>query len=96
MQPQPINLPHPLAVLLRGGQPTASTPNLPAPDPVDVLRQLLSMTHDYLQVEPDENDKAEMVKVALILQRLLAKDQQDKDTLMGGSSSVMRALRKSA
>ncbi|HEY5294324.1 MAG TPA: hypothetical protein VIJ70_02455 [Gaiellaceae bacterium] len=54
------------------------------------------MTHDYLQVEPDENDKAEMVKVALILQRLLAKDQQDKDTLMGGSSSVMRALRKSA
>ena len=87
-----------LAQLGGGGDPGAGAP---PPDqapqgggeqPVEQLRKLVSDLQAYINAEPDEEDKLEGTKALQIIQKLLAKDQQDRDQAMGGSSQ--RILRK--
>jgi hypothetical protein len=85
-----------LAAHQQGNSPQMQPPPQAQPDPVDRLRKVIADIHAWLQVEPDEQDKVVGMKVNALLQGLIAKDQQDKDTLMGGNTSVVRALRKNA
>ena len=61
--------------------------------PIAILKQMIDLGNQYLGVEPDEADKATMAKLLATLQQYLAKDQADKDALLGGVSSP-RGLRK--
>lgn len=76
--------------------PPQAQPDQPDPqgagDPLDLLRQIVDMCHQYIQVEPDDVDKAEGAKLLMAAQKLLAKDQQDRDQAMGGGN--MRLIRK--
>jgi hypothetical protein len=86
------------------GTPPGAPPGLPPdagppPDqggggsqPLDLLKQLVDMIQQYLQAEPDEEDKLEGAKMLQLAQKLLAKDQQDNDAAMGGANQ--RILRK--
>lgn len=68
----------------------------PAEGPaLQVLKQMIQLAHQYMQVEPDQEDKATMAKVLMMLQQYLAKDQADQDNMMGGAMQP-RLLRKVA
>jgi hypothetical protein len=72
------------------------TSDVGGPDPqaaVDYLKQMIDLAKKYLDVEPDEEDKATMTKVMSQLQQYLAKDQSELDGAMSGSLSP-RAMRK--
>lgn len=56
------------------------------------MGQIGELVKHYLDIEPDEEDKLSAAKIMQLVQALLAKDQQDKDSAMGGSN--MRLLRK--
>ena len=75
-----------------GGGP--SEPPQGGSDPVAILTGILDQCNQYLQVEPDEEDKLTMQKITTLIQQLKAKDQQDQDAAMGGSNA--RILRKAA
>lgn len=62
-------------------------------DPVEIVSNMLDLASQYVQVEPDQEDKLAMQKVMTELQQLLAKDQQDADKAMGGNMDP-RTLRK--
>jgi hypothetical protein len=73
------------------GQPQQG-PDQSSGQPVDILKQIVGLIQQYLQAEPDEEDKLQGAKLFQLAQQLLAKDQQDHDQAMGGSSQ--RILRK--
>ena len=79
-----------------GGPPPGPGPGGPpqggGDQPVDQLKQIIDLIQQYLQAEPDEEDKLQGTKMLQLAQQLLAKDQQDRDQAMGGSSQ--RILRK--
>lgn len=54
---------------------------------------MIDLAKRYLEVEPDEEDKATMAQLLSTLQKYLAKDQADADKMLGGSLQP-RALRK--
>ena len=56
------------------------------------MKQIVDLCQQYLQVEPDEEDKLMGTKLLQLAQQLLAKDQQDRDQALGGSNQ--RILRK--
>ena len=56
-------------------------------DPVSILQDMLQLADQYRGVEPDEEDKAQMEQARTILQKLLAKDQSEKDGLLQGKAS---------
>jgi hypothetical protein len=62
-------------------------------DPVAIVSNMLDLAQQYLQVEPDQDDKLAMQKVSTELQQLLAKDQADGDKAMSGDLGP-RTLRK--
>ena len=91
-----------LAALQGGGGETGMMPPASAPptnggggedEPIAILKEMLRLAHQYLEVEPDEEDKATMEAVSTMLQKYLAKDQQDAEKLMGGGA-LSRTLRK--
>ena len=59
---------------------------------MQVLTQILDLANQYLQVEPDEEDKLTMQKITTLIQQLKAKDQQDQEQAMGGANQ--RIIRK--
>ena len=61
-------------------------------DAIQILRQIVDLCQQYLQVEPDEEDKLDGAKMLQFAQKLLAKDQQDRDSALGGSN--VRMIRK--
>lgn len=73
---------------MMGGEEQAEAPS----DPVAIMRDVISLIQQYLQVEPDEEDKLQGSKILQLAQQLLAKDQADKDAAMGGQNT--RILRK--
>lgn len=81
-----------------GGGPSQGAPDQGAPpqggadQPLALMKQIVDLCQQYLQVEPDEEDKLQGSKLLQLAQQLLAKDQQDRDQAMGGSSQ--RILRK--
>jgi hypothetical protein len=64
----------------------------PPADPETILRDMLDMAAEYLEVEPDEEDRLQMQKVTSLLQALLAQNQKAADQMMAGKI-VPRALR---
>ena len=58
-----------------------------------LIDQILALAEQYLQVEPDEEDKFTMEKLKSTLQQYLAKDQADSEKLLGGGA-LSRTLRK--
>lgn len=62
--------------------------------PVAILDQMIQLARQYLDVEPDEEDKATMAKLLATLQQYKAKDQADMQQALGGNASVARVLRK--
>lgn len=52
-------------------------------DPVDLLRQALDALDQYRQAENDDIDLAEAAKIYAQIQKLLAKDQQQKEAAAG-------------
>lgn len=84
-----------LAAMLGGGpqQAPPATGDQGQGDPVAIVSNMLDLASQYLQVEPDEEDKLLMQKVTTQLQQLLAKDQADADGAMQGNLNP-RTLRK--
>lgn len=62
--------------------------------PIQILKQMIDLANQYMQVEPDAEDKATMAKLLQTLHQYLAKDQQDTAQAIG-SPAVQRVLRKS-
>lgn len=58
--------------------------------PIDILKQMIEAAKSYIEVEPDEEDKATMTKVLMTLQGYLAKDQADMEKATGGSQRLLR------
>lgn len=86
---------------LGGGQPSQQPAGAgygPQPgseqQPVQILDQMIQLAKQYLEVEPDDEDKATMTKLLATLQQYKAKDQQDMQQALGGNASVARVLRK--
>src|SRR4051812_27877810 len=57
-----------------GGPPPGPDQGPGGGDPVAVLGQILDLANQYLQVEPDEEDKLTMQKITTLIQQLKAKD----------------------
>lgn len=78
--------------------PTPSGPNGPSggqsPDAqaADILGQMLDLATQYMQIEPDEEDKQVIAQCIANMQRIRAKDQQDADKVTQGNVTP-RALR---
>src|SRR5690348_4501524 len=91
--------PNPLAALIagHGGPPPGGPAAGPPPpgaggggsedQPISLLKQMIDLGKRYVEVEPDEEDKATMTKVLSTLQGYLAKDQKENDQMLGGVMS---------
>lgn len=78
-----------------GGGPTPAGPGgNPEDQPIEILRQMIDLANQYLQAEPDEVDKSQIAKILAQLQAVIAKDQADRDKLVGNPAAT-RMLRKS-
>lgn len=91
-------MPPELMALLGGGNSAPSAPESSGgseDEPISLLNQMIDSAKRYLDVEPDEEDKATMTKILSQLQQYLAKDQADQDGMLGGKLSP-RAVRKAA
>lgn len=64
-----------------GGQPGQGQQQ--AGDPVDFLRSALDAMSQYQTVHNDDIDLAEAAKIYAQIQKLLAKDQQEREQAMG-------------
>ncbi|HEY7421468.1 MAG TPA: hypothetical protein VH541_05615 [Gaiellaceae bacterium] len=69
--------------------PSGGDPNSMA---ADILGQMLDLATQYMQIEPDEEDKQIVATCIAQLQKVRAKDQQDADKLTQGTVTP-RALR---
>jgi hypothetical protein len=58
----------------------------------DLLGQILDLAQQYMQIEPDEEDKAVVAQCITNMQKVRAKDQQDADKMTQGNVTP-RALR---
>jgi hypothetical protein len=86
--------------------PSQDPANVPSQDgsggaesqPLDYIKQMLDLAKKYLDVEPDEQDKASMADLLLRLQKILAKDQSDADAALSGkvSPGLMRKVTSGA
>jgi hypothetical protein len=63
-------------------------------EPIAILKQMIDLAKQYLEVEPDEEDKATMAKTLATLQQYLGKEQADTAQALG-QPAVQRVLRKS-
>jgi hypothetical protein len=64
-----------------------------ARSPIDVLRDLLEGTMEYLEVEQDEEDKEKGARILALVQQLLALNQRQADQMMGATPAA-KGLRK--
>lgn len=88
-----------LQALLAGAQP----PQEPQEQPQDsgggdrqaisLLKQMIELGNQFIQVEPDAEDKATMAKLLATLHQYLSKEQQDAEAALGGGPGT-RLLRK--
>lgn len=66
----------------------------PAGDTKDVIKQMIDLAKGYMDVEDDDQEKAQMAAVLKTLQDFLAREQKEQDDAMGGKLSP-RLMRKS-
>lgn len=94
--PHTINVP-------AGGGPLGASPD--APDalgagggseerPLQILSRMIADAKQYINVEPDAEDRSTMGNVLRTLLQYQAKDQRDRDAALGGGPAT-RILRKS-
>lgn len=76
-----------------GGGPTGAPGGGSEDQPISILRQMIDLAKQYIDVEPDEQDKATMTQIYAKLQSYLAKDQSDRETALG-NGSIARLVRK--
>lgn len=62
-------------------------------EPISYLQAAIEAVSSYQQAEPDALDKSEAAKILAMIHKLLAKDQQDRDSAVSGQLNP-RALRK--
>jgi ABC-type uncharacterized transport system YnjBCD substrate-binding protein len=84
--------PHPPSIQIPG---PADAEDSAEAKPIAILQQMIGLAGQYLQVEPDAEDKATMAKVLATLHQYLSKEQQDADQALGNKSTA-RLLRKQA
>lgn len=89
------SLPPDLAAAIQGGGGADASQSSGGGDPVDVLDQMIELAKEYLDVEPDEEDKAVMTTCLQNFQKLKAKDQAEADGAMQGKTTP-RMVRKAA
>ena len=58
-------------------------------------KNLLDHVMGVFQVEKDENDRAELTNIIARLQKLIARNQADIESVMGGNPAMNRILAKS-
>lgn len=85
-------LPPDLAAAISGSAPDSGQAEKNA---VQLLDEIIKGLNQYLQVEPDEEDKVVATTCLTNLQKLKAKDQSEADKAMQGSTSP-RMVRKAA
>lgn len=92
-----------MSALMGGGPPPDMGGGTPVPavgpgggspedEPISILQQMLQLAQQYQGVEPDEQDKAVVAQLMAGIQKLLAKDQADRDKMLG-NPTLARALR---
>lgn len=81
-----------LAAMLGGQAPPPGPQQGGEEGPIQILKKMLALADQYRSAEPDEGDKAVVAKIVPLLQQLLAKDQADRDKLLGGAGAAMRRL----
>ncbi len=63
-------------------------------DAIDLLKQMIDLANQYIQVEPDAEDQATMAKLLATLHQYLGKDQADTNKLLGNQSALARVVSK--
>lgn len=61
--------------------------------PIAILKQMIDLGNQFVQVEPDAADKATMAKLLATLHQYLAKEQSDAEAALGGGPAT-RLLRR--
>lgn len=56
-------------------------------DPSEILRNILAEIDRYRQAEQDDEDLLQIEKVSTLVQQILANQQKDVDSAMGGKLS---------
>ena len=74
------------------GQDQGASGSSPDAAAADILGQMLDLATQYMQIEPDEEDKQVIAVCIANMQKVRAKDQQDADKLAQGNVTP-RALR---
>lgn len=64
-------------------------------DAVAILKKMISLAQQYVQVEQDDTDKHTMMKVLTQLQSYLANEQKEQEAAMG-TSPAMKFLSKNS
>lgn len=86
-----------MSAISAGGQGDPGAPGADQGDPnasaADLLSQILDLGTQYLQVEPDEQDKATVQGCLATLQKIRAKDQSEADGALQGKTTP-RLIRK--
>jgi hypothetical protein len=76
------------------GPPVGPSPVEEAPRSlIDVLREILEGTKEYLDVEQDEEDKEKAARILALVQQLLAVNQRQQDGMMAATPAA-KGLRK--
>lgn len=61
--------------------------------PIAILKQMIDLGNQFVQIEPDAADKATMAKLLATLHQYLAKEQSDAEAALGGGPAT-RLLRR--
>lgn len=83
-----------IASLLHGGGAPPFQPGAPAQDspnervPIQILKQMIALSQQYIHAEPDAQDKATMAQIAAKLHSYLAKDQADTQQVLGSPAAA--------
>ena len=85
MAPQ---MPPGLADLLGGGGAPPQQGGGDESSALQILKQMIQLGKQYVDVEPDPEDKATMGKILQLLLQYEAKDQKEKDAALGTSPAL--------
>lgn len=81
----------PMGDPMAGGPAGPPAPEPPS-DPAGILKQMLDLSKQYMDVEQDDEDKAAIASILSKIQTLFAKQQREADAALGvsGPQKFMR------